>query len=332
MIKLCTIHKIILKGAKPMVKEKVNRVVVVGTGAVGCSYAYSLVNQGVVEELVLIDVNELKAEGEAMDLNHGLPFAPASIKVWSGTYKDCNHADLVVITAGLAQKPGETRLQLLEKNTRIFKQIVKSVMENGFDGIFLVATNPVDILAYVTWKESGLPTSKVIGSGTVLDTARLRFSLGQYFNVDTRNVHAAIIGEHGDTELPVWSHASIGIEQLTTIIEKRSDVKKEHLDEIFKNVRDAAYHIIERKGATYYGIGMSLVRITKAILNNENSILTVSTYLDGQYGQRDVYIGVPTVINRSGIREIVEIDLDETEMKQFAHSATVLRETMSSIV
>jgi L-lactate dehydrogenase len=314
-----------------MEKEKVNRVVVIGTGAVGCSYAYSLINQGVVEELVLIDVNVAKAEGEAMDLNHGLPFAPASLKVWSGTYQDCDHADLVVITAGLPQKPGETRLQLLEKNTKIFKQIVKSVMESGFDGIFLVATNPVDILTYVTWKESGLPNSRVIGSGTVLDTARLRFSLGQYFNVDTRNVHAAIIGEHGDTELPVWSHASIGIEQLPAILEKRSDVKKEHLDEIFEKVRDAAYHIIERKGATYYGIGMSLVRITKAILNNENSILTVSVYLDGQYGQSDVYIGVPTVINRSGIREIIEVELDETEMKQFSHSATVLKDTMKQI-
>lgn len=314
-----------------MVKEKVNRVVLVGTGAVGCSYAYSLINQGVVEELVLIDVNVSKAEGEAMDLNHGLPFAPASVKVWSGSYSDCEQADLVVITAGLAQKPGETRLQLLEKNTVIFKQIVKSVMESGFDGIFLVATNPVDILTYVTWKESGLPNTKVIGSGTVLDTARLRFSLGEYFNVDTRNVHAAIIGEHGDTELPVWSHASIGIEQLTTILKKRSEVKKEHLDEIFENVRDAAYQIIERKGATYYGIGMSLVRITKAILDNENSILTVSAYLDGQYGQSDVYIGVPTVINRSGIREIIEIELDETEIKQFSHSATVLRETMKHL-
>ncbi|MED1469852.1 L-lactate dehydrogenase [Bacillus salipaludis] len=315
-----------------MNKEKVNRVVLVGTGAVGCSYAYSLINQGVAEELVLIDVNEAKAEGEAMDLNHGMPFAPSPINVWSGTYQDCANADLVVITAGLAQKPGETRLELVEKNTKIFKQIVKSIMESGFDGIFLVATNPVDILTYITWKESGLPKERVIGSGTVLDSARLRSALGKYFNVDTRNVHAAIIGEHGDTELPVWSHAMIGIENLDTVLERKGDLKKECLEEVFVNVRDAAYQIIERKGATYYGIGMSLVRITKAILNNENSILTVSAYLNGEYEQNDVYIGVPAVINRSGIREVVEIELNEKEKEQFNHSVSVLKETMKPVI
>jgi L-lactate dehydrogenase len=308
--------------------KKVNRVVLVGTGAVGCSYAYSMINQGVAEELVLIDLNEAKAEGEAMDLNHGVPFAPSPIKVWNGSYQDCESADLVVITAGLAQKPGETRLQLVEKNTKIFKQIVKSIMESGFDGIFLVATNPVDILTYVTWKESGLPKERVIGSGTVLDSARLRFTLGQYFNVDTRNVHAYIIGEHGDTELPVWSKASIGVEGLETVLAKKNDLKEECLEKLFVNVRDAAYHIIERKGATFYGIGMSLVRITKAILNNENSILTVSAYLDGEYGQKDVYIGVPSVIHRGGIREVLEIGLNEKEKEQFNHSVSVLKDTM----
>ncbi|KYD07941.1 MULTISPECIES: L-lactate dehydrogenase [Heyndrickxia] len=315
-----------------MNKEKVNRIVLVGTGAVGCSYAYSLINQGVAEELVLIDVNEAKSEGEAMDLNHGMPFAPSPIRVWSGSYQDCANADLVVITAGLAQRPGETRLELVEKNTKIFKQIVKGIMESGFNGIFLVATNPVDILTYVTWKESGLPKERVIGSGTVLDSARLRSALGKYFNVDTRNVHAAIIGEHGDTELPVWSHAMIGIEHLDSVLERKGDLKKECLDDIFVNVRDAAYQIIERKGATYYGIGMSLVRITKAILNNENSILTVSAYLDGEYGQNDVFIGVPAVINRAGIREIVEIELSGKEKEQFNHSVSVLKETMKPVI
>ncbi|WP_117017577.1 MULTISPECIES: L-lactate dehydrogenase [Aeribacillus] len=315
-----------------MNKEKVNRVVIVGTGAVGCSYAYSLINQGVVEELVLIDINEAKAEGEAMDLNHGVPFAPSPIKVWSGSYQDCANADLVVITAGLAQKPGETRLQLVEKNTRIFKQIIKEIMKSGFNGIFLVATNPVDILTYVTWKESGLPKERVIGSGTVLDSARLRFELGKYFNVDTRNIHAIIIGEHGDTELPVWSHAKIGIENLDDVLERKKDLKKECLEEIFVNVRDAAYHIIERKGATYYGIGMSLVRITKAILKNENSILTVSSYLEGEYGQNDVYIGVPAKLNRNGVHEIIEIELNEKEQEQFNYSVSVLKDTMKSVI
>ena len=312
--------------------KKVNRVVLVGTGAVGCSYAYSMINQGVAEELVLIDVNEAKSEGEAMDLNHGIPFAPSPIKVWSGSYQDCKEADLVVITAGLAQKPGETRLELVEKNTKIFKQIVKNIMASGFDGIFLVATNPVDILTYVTWKESGLPKERVIGSGTVLDSARLRFALGQHFNMDTRNVHAYIIGEHGDTELPVWSRASVGVERLEELSPVKHKINKESLDDIFTNVRDAAYHIIERKGATYYGIGMSLVRITKAILNNENCILTVSSYLDGQYGQQDVFIGVPAIIDRGGIREVLEIELNEIEKEQFSHSVNVLKETMKPIL
>ncbi|MBT2757024.1 L-lactate dehydrogenase [Mesobacillus foraminis] len=311
-----------------MKNSLVNRVVLIGTGAVGCSYAYSMINQGVAEELVLIDVNEAKSEGEAMDLNHGMPFAPSPTKVWSGSYEDCGSADLVVITAGLAQKPGETRLELVEKNTRIFKTIVKNVMNSGFDGIFLVATNPVDILTHVTMKESGLPKERVIGSGTVLDTARLRFALGQFFDVDTRNVHAYIIGEHGDTELPVWSHTSIGVKQLDTVLEAKNDLNKESLEDIFVNVRDAAYHIIERKGATYYGIGMSLVRITKAILNNENSILTVSAYLNGEYGHQDVYIGVPAVINRDGIREVIELELNEKEKDQFDRSVSVLKETL----
>ncbi|SMQ84938.1 L-lactate dehydrogenase [Bacillus sp. OV166] len=312
--------------------KKVNRVVLIGTGAVGCSYAYSMINQGVAEELVLIDVNEAKSEGEAMDLNHGIPFASSPINVWSGSYQDCESADLVVITAGLAQKPGETRLELVEKNTKIFKQIVKNIMASGFDGIFLVATNPVDILTYVTWKESGLPKERVIGSGTVLDSARLRFALGQHFNMDTRNVHAYIIGEHGDTELPVWSRASVGVERLEELSARKNEPYKDCLEEIFVNVRDAAYQIIKRKGATYYGIGMSLVRITKAILNNENCILTVSSYLDGQYGQEDVFIGVPAVIYRGGIREVIEIQLNEKEKEQFSHSVTVLKETMKPVI
>ncbi|EOP54880.1 L-lactate dehydrogenase [Bacillus pseudomycoides] len=313
-------------------KKGINRVVLVGTGAVGCSYAYCMINQGVAEEFVLVDVNEAKAEGEAMDLSHAVPFAPAPTRVWKGSYEDCKDADLVVITAGLPQKPGETRLDLVEKNTKIFKQIVRSIMDSGFDGIFLIATNPVDILTYVTWKESGLPKERVIGSGTTLDSARFRYMLGEYFNIDSHNIHAYIIGEHGDTELPVWSHVSIGIQKLQTILEKDNDLNQKGLDEIFINVRDAAYHIIERKGATYYGIGMSLLRVTKAILNDENSVLTVSAYLEGQYGQEDVYIGVPAVLNRQGVREILEVELSEDEELKFDHSVQVLKETMAPIL
>ncbi|MDN7240880.1 L-lactate dehydrogenase [Planococcus sp. N028] len=315
-----------------MKKQSVNRVVLIGTGAVGCSYAYSFINQGIAEELVLIDVDEKRAEGEAMDLNHGIPFAPSPVNVWSGSYKDCSVADLVVITAGVAQKPGETRLDLATKNTEIFKGIIKQVMDSGFDGIFLIATNPVDILTYVTWKESGIPKERVIGSGTTLDSARFRYLLGQYFQIDSRNVHAVIIGEHGDTELPVWSRTNIGVDSIESLLARNPDFKQQDLDDLFINVRDAAYQIIERKGATYYGIGMSLVRITNAILRNENSILPVSVHLDGQFGHTGVFVGVPAVINRSGIREVMEIALNKKEKEQFDHSVKVLKETMASVL
>ncbi|PAD69401.1 L-lactate dehydrogenase [Bacillus sp. 7586-K] len=303
----------------------VNRVALIGTGFVGSSYAFALLNQGVTEELVLIDLNKEKSEGDAMDLNHGLAFAPNPTKIWYGSYKDCESADIVVLCAGANQKPGETRLDLVAKNLKIFKSIVSDVMNSGFNGIFIVATNPVDILSYAVWKYSGLPQSRVIGSGTILDTARFRYLLGEHFNVDTRNVHAYIIGEHGDTELPVWSHADIGG---IPILESLND-EKEKLEEIFVNVRDAAYHIINRKGATYYGIAMGLVRLTKAILNNENSILTVSCYLDGEYGVNDVYIGVPAIVNRDGIKKVIELRLNEEEKSNFEHSVSVLQETMS---
>lgn len=313
-------------------KNHVNRVALIGTGAVGSSYAFALLNQGVTEELVLIDLNKEKSEGDAMDLNHGLPFAPSPTKIWFGNYSDCKDADLVVICAGANQKPGETRLDLVEKNTRIFKEIVEQVMANSFDGIFLVATNPVDILTYAVWKFSGLPKERVIGSGTILDTARFRYLLGDYFHVDPRNVHAYIIGEHGDTELPVWSRADIAGLPISQWIKKDSEYKQEDLEELFLNVRDAAYHIIERKGATFYGIAMGLVRVTKAILQNENSVLTVSAYLNGEYDQKDVYIGVPAIVNRNGIREVIHLDLDETEKVKFAHSVKVLKKAMEPVI
>lgn len=237
-----------------------------------------------------------------------------------------------MLTAGANQKPGETRLDLVEKNTAIFKGIVNSIMSNGFDGIILVATNPVDILTYAVWKFSGLPKERVIGSGTILDTARFRYLLGEYFDVDTRNVHAYIIGEHGDTELPVWSHADIAGTSISDWTKNKKNFNQSDLNDIFLNVRDAAYHIINRKGATYYGIAMGLVRVTKAILGNENSVLTVSTYLDGEYGQKDIFVGVPAVVNRNGIREIVKLDLSKEEQEKFAHSVSVLKQTMDPVL
>jgi len=318
------------KGGKVM--KRVNRVVVIGMGLVGSSYAFALLNQGITEELVLIDLNKEKAEGDAMDLNHGLPFVPSKTNIWFGDYEECKEADIVVICAGANQKPGETRLDLVEKNTKIFKGIVDHVMGSGFDGIFLVATNPVDVLSYAVWKFSGLPKERVIGSGTILDTARFRFLLGQHFDVDPRNVHAYIIGEHGDTELPVWSHADIAGTKISEWTKNKQGFNEKELESIFPNVRDAAYHIIERKGATYYGIAMGLVRLTKAILGNENSVLTVSACLEGEYGHEDVFIGVPAIVNRKGIREVVELDLNNEEKEKFSHSVDVLKKYLAPVM
>lgn len=312
-------------------KKKINKVVLIGTGAVGCSYIYSMINQGVAEEIVLIDLNKEKAEGEAMDLMHGMAFAPMPIKVWAGDYSDCNDADLVVLTAGLPQKPDETRLALVYKNSNIIQRITDKVMASGFDGIFLVASNPVDILTHVVYKTSGIPSSRVIGSGTTLDSARFRVMLGKYLGIDPRNVHAAIMGEHGDSEFPVWSQASVGIESLDSVLLRRNnpdDGKK--LEEIFRNTRDAAYHIIDRKGATFYGIGMSLTRITKAILNDENAILPVSVLMDGHYDQKNVYISTPSIVNRGGISEVLEISLSGHEFEQFTRSAEILKDMLKN--
>ena len=304
------------------------KVVLVGTGAVGTAYAYSLVNQGFVTELVLVDANSEKAEGEAMDLIHGMAFASTNMKVSAGTYDDCKDARIVVITAGANQKPGETRLQLVERNTAIMKSIVQSIKASGFDGIIVVASNPVDVLSYVAWKESGLPASRVIGSGTTLDSARFRVLLGEYLEVDPRNVHALIVGEHGDSELPVFSQASIGAESLGNMLARRNNPSdKENLDRIFNEARNAAYEIISRKGVTNFGIGMCLARITKAILDNEYSILPVSCLLNGEYGQEDIYMSVPAIVTRDGIKEVIELKLNEEEQALFSKSADVLRKT-----
>lgn len=314
-------------------KKGTNKVVVVGTGAVGCSYAYSMVNQGVAEEIVLIDIDYKRAEGEAMDLTHGMAFAIQPTRVTVGTYKDCRDADIVVITAGLPQKPGETRLDLIGKNAKIVRDITLDVMLSGFNGIFVVASNPVDILSYVVYKESQLPKERVIGSGTTLDTARFRYMLGEYFKVDPRNVHASIMGEHGDSEFPVWSQASIGIERLEKLIGRRANKDDwENLNNIFVDVRDAAYHIIERKGATYYGIGMCLTRITKAVLNDENSILPVSCFLEGEYGLNELYISVPAIINRGGTREVADLTLNKLELEALHASAKIMKETIKGFI
>ena len=300
------------------------KVVLIGTGDVGASYAFSLLNQGISDELVLIDLNEKKTIGEVKDLNHGKTYAPSPLKVKAGSYEDCKDAGLVVICAGAAQKPGETRLDLVDKNLKIFKSIVDQVMDSGFDGIFLIATNPVDILTYAVHKFSGLPKERVIGSGTILDTARFRHLLGEQFEVSPTSVHAMIIGEHGDSELPVWSTADIGGRPLSMLLDELPN-KDEFMEKTYVNVRDAAYEIIEAKGSTYYGVAMGLARITKAIMSNQNAVLTVSALLEGEYGHDDLYIGVPAIINKDGIREIIELPLNDVETQQFSKSVETIK-------
>ena len=308
-------------------KDEKQKVVLIGTGFVGMSFAYALLNQNVCNELVLIDINEKKAAGEAMDLNHGLAFSGANMKIYAGKYSDCSDADIVVICAGVSQKPGETRPDLLARNSAVFKSIVSPVIESGFSGIFLIATNPVDVMTHVVKTLSGFPEHRVIGSGTTLDTARLRFLLGEYFSIDPKNVHAYVIGEHGDSEFVPWSQALIGTKCVSDIVSKYGDrFKQDEMNEISEKVKNAAYEIIAAKTSTYYGIGMSLVRIVKAILKDENSILTVSAYLDGEYGESNVYAGVPVVLGRQGVRAHLNISLTEEELSKLHNSCELLRQ------
>lgn len=309
------------------------KVILVGTGFVGMSMAYALLNQGNasgVNELVLIDVLKDKAEGEAMDLCHGLPCSPSHMKIKSGEYSECKDADIVVITAGLSQKPGQTRLELSNANAKIMKNITEQVIASGFKGIFLVASNPVDLMTKVVQEVSQFPTRKVIGSGTALDTCRLRYLVGDYLNVSNKNVHAYIMGEHGDSSFVPWDHAYVGCKKIKDIIK---DAKKNLsvLDKIYVEVRDAAYEIIEKKKATYYGIGLGLAKIVKTILNNTNEILTVSAYLNGEYGHKDIYIGVPAIINSNGARELLELELNPEDQKKLNESCKILTENMNSI-
>ncbi|MCH5352824.1 MAG: L-lactate dehydrogenase, partial [Acutalibacter sp.] len=270
------------------------KVVVVGTGMVGMSFAYSALNQAVCDELVLIDIDKKRAEGEAMDLNHGVAFAGGSMRIFAGEYSDCADADIVVLCAGVGQKPGESRLDLLKRNEEVFRSIVEPVVRSGFGGIFLVATNPVDIMARVTYELSGFNSNRVFGSGTTLDTARLRYLLGDYFSVDPRNIHAYVIGEHGDSEFVPWSQAMVATKWVNDIcLQSNGKFRLEEMQQLSHEVRDAAQKIIEAKRATYYGIGMALVRIVRAVLSGENSVLTVSARLWGEYGERDVYAGIP---------------------------------------
>lgn len=307
------------------------KVSLVGAGLVGSSFAYALMIRGLATELVLVDANAEKAVGEMMDFNHGLSFT-RPMKITAGGYEDCAGSHVVVIAAGASQKPGETRLDLLARNAAIFREIVPRVVRASPDCIVLIATNPVDILTYVSVGVSGLPPARVIGSGTILDTSRFRFLLGQYYGVDAHSVHAYIIGEHGDSEIPVWSLASIGGVRLQEFapLKNKEYVQKE-MDEIFVQVRDAAYEIIRRKGATYYAIGLGLLSIVEAILGDYRRVLSVSTLMTGQHGVQEMCLSLPCIVGADGVEEVLTLSLDPEEEAGFRVSAEKLKQTLRTL-
>lgn len=307
------------------------KVVIIGTGLVGSTFAYALMISGLAGEIVLIDANRRRAEGEAMDLNHGISFV-RPVRIYAGDYPDCAGADVVVITAGAAQKPGETRLELVHRNVAIFKQIIPQVVRYAQQPILLIVTNPVDIMSYVAYRLSGYPSGRVIGSGTVLDTSRLRYLLSAHCGVDPKNVHAYIIGEHGDSEVPLWSLANIAGMRLDEYCPScERGCQPSVREEIFRQARDAAYAIIDRKGATYYGIGLSLLEIVESILRAERSIATVSTYLENYLGESDIYISVPAILHRGGVERLVPLRITGQEAEAFHRSVAVLRQVLGQI-
>lgn len=306
------------------------KVAIVGVGMVGMSFAYALLNQNICDELVLIDINKERSAGEAADLSHGLPFAPSNMKIHAADYDECENADVVVICAGAPQNEGESRRDLLKKNYAILESIVSAVCASGFNGVFLVASNPVDIMTQAVYALSGFPSGRVIGTGTTLDSARLRHLISDYLKINPRNVHAYVIGEHGDSEFVAWSNAYISVKPVSDLIARDKNLERD-LKQIAVDVRESAYEIIKAKKATYYGIGMVLARLTRAILFDENSVFTVSAYLKGEYGVKGIYAGVPCVVNRNGIKEILEMKLNDDEHKKLLASCEILKQMKDEI-
>ena len=304
---------------------------IIGAGQVGMACAYSSLIQGTFDELVLVDVNRAKLEGEVMDLVHGLSFvAPAIVK--AGTIADCQGADIVIITAGAKQKTGESRLALLERNVAIFKDLISELVHYCPDAIYLVVSNPVDVMTYVTWKLSGLPCNSIIGSGTMLDTARFRYLLAQDLQLDPRSIHAHIIGEHGDSEVPVWSRLNIAGTPLLDSDPQSSTVSDPgQWNHTFEQVKNAAYEIIQRKGATSYAIGLAVTQLVQAIVHDQNRVLTISCLSSGMYGIEDVYLSLPAVVNRHGVNRIVQLSLSSEEEQEIKHSAQLLRQAIEEL-
>lgn len=308
-----------------------DKITVIGAGLVGSTSVYAMMNAGIASEITLIDVNEKRLAGEVMDLNHGSSFVP-QVRVRAGNYTDCADSSIIVITAGVNQKPGETRIDLLRRNVAVFQNIIPNIMQNNDNPLILVVTNPVDLLTYVSLKLSGLPAHRVIGSGTVLDSSRFRYLLSEHFNVSSQNVHAYIVGEHGDTEVPAWSLtniAGIPIEEYCRACDKVGVCEKR--ERIFNEVKNAAYSIIEGKGATYYAVGLAVRRICEVILRNEHAILSVSSLLDGQYGLRNVSLSLPTVLDSQGVQRVLELPLDKEELAGLKASAATLQKLLAEL-
>jgi L-lactate dehydrogenase len=307
------------------------KIAIIGAGSVGTTFAYSILIRGLASEIVIIDINKERAEGEAMDLNHGMPFAYPT-KVWAGDYPDCKDADIVVIAVDKGQKIEQSRLELAEGNFQVLKQIIPSITRYNKECILLVVTNPLDVMTYAALKLSGLPKNKVIGSGTILDTSRLRYLLGEYLQVDPRNVHAYIIGEHGDSEVPVWSLANVaGIRLRDYCPLCNVPYDFDDFNKLFLKVRNAGYEIVKRKGRTFYAVALGMTKIVEGILRNENAVLTVSCFLEDYYGVSDICLSVPVVLNRNGVKETIRLPLDKNEIEDFQKSATIIKNVAHSI-
>ena len=308
------------------------KVVVIGCGFVGAATSFALMESGLFTEMVLIDADKERAEGEAMDISHGLPFA-RPMKIYAGDYEDIADAAIIIITAGANQKPDETRLDLVQKNTAIYKNIIPKIASTDFGGILLIVSNPVDVLTYVAWKLSGFTSNRVLGSGTVLDTARLKDKLGEHLEVDSRSVHAFVIGEHGDSELAVWSSATVSGVPIDTFCEMRGHYNHDMAEaRIAEEVKNSAYEIIEKKNATYFGVAMAVRRICEAIIRDEKSVLPVSNLMKGEFGIEGVTLSIPAIVGNQGVEEIVPISMDEEERNKLRESATLLKEILLQVL
>ncbi len=313
------------------IKTSTGKIGLVGCGMVGMSFAYSLIQSGLATELVLIDIDHARAEGEALDLNHGMSFV-RPVKVYAADYVALSDADIVVVCAGANQNPGETRLDLLKKNLAVFNGLIPQINAVNNDAVILIATNPVDILTYATARHIVGDPRRVLGSGTLLDTARFRYNLGAHYGVDTRSVHAYIVGEHGDSEIPLWSSADIGSVPLRQFIGPNGQgYDEEKLNQLFLRTRDAAYEIIKRKKATYYAIGLSLLAIVEAIMRDHHRVLTVSSLLTNQLGVSDVALSLPTIVGRGGMIKVLDAPMTSAEIDGFRHSANVLKTNWQNI-